>query len=73
MRLKLGVLDQIGVLGSKGVFIKAGDSGSLLVTTEGNHPVGLLFAGDNGGKHAFANPIDAVLTTFGVAIDGAAP
>jgi len=51
-------------------FIKAGDSGSLLVTDPGRNPVGLLFAGDSSGRYAFANPIDPVLTRFGVSIDG---
>ncbi len=52
-------------------FIKAGDSGSLLVTQSGNNPVGLLFAGGNvNGKLAVANPIEDVLGAFGVTIDG---
>jgi hypothetical protein len=65
-------INQIGVLGSRGAFIKAGDSGSLLVTSEGKNPVGLLFAGDSSGKYAFANPIGDVLSNFDVliAIDG---
>jgi hypothetical protein len=66
-------INQIGVLGSRGAFIKAGDSGSLLVTSGGkNNPVGLLFAGDSSGKYAFANPIGEVLSHFDVliAIDG---
>lgn len=49
-------------------FIKAGDSGSLLVTDSLN-PVGLLFAGSTSGKYAFANPIEDVLNSFGVTID----
>ncbi len=51
-------------------FIKAGDSGSLLVTQSGNNPVGLLFAGNVNGKLAVANPIEDVLGAFGVTIDG---
>lgn len=51
-------------------FIKAGDSGSLLVTDPGRNPVGLRFAGDASGKYAIANPIDAVLARFGAVIDG---
>lgn len=59
------------VVNAKQPFIKAGDSGSLLVTDNGNAaPVGLLFAGDNSGKYAFANPIGPVLNYFGVAVDG---
>jgi hypothetical protein len=65
-------VNQIGVLGSRGAFIKAGDSGSLLVTSSGKNPVGLLFAGDSSGKYAFANPIGDVLSNFYwlIAIDG---
>jgi hypothetical protein len=52
-------------------FLKAGDSGSLLVTNDSAaNPVGLLFAGDSSGKYAIANPIGAVLSQLGVAIDG---
>jgi len=61
---------QIFVEGRRGPFLKAGDSGSLLVSESGAHPVGLLFAGDNSGKFAVANDIDIVLDRFGVAIDG---
>lgn len=50
-------------------FIKAGDSGSLLVTDPGLNPVGLLFAGTSSGT-AIANPIAAVLSSFSVTIDG---
>jgi hypothetical protein len=51
-------------------FLKSGDSGSLVVTDPGNSPVGLLFAGDNTGKFAVANPISDVLGAFGVTVDG---
>lgn len=54
---------------SRSPFIKAGDSGSLLVT-EARQPVGLLFAGDNSGKFAVANTIDDVLGALGVSVDG---
>ena len=47
-------------------FLKAGDSGSLMVTTNGLNPVGLLFAGDSTGKYAVANDIDDVLTSLSV-------
>jgi hypothetical protein len=63
-------VNQIVVYARRG-FIKAGDSGSLLVT--GNaaaNPVGLLFAGNSSGSYGIANPIDAVLNSFGVSIDG---
>ncbi|HWO40831.1 MAG TPA: hypothetical protein VNO43_03405 [Candidatus Eisenbacteria bacterium] len=58
------------VVGSPEVFIRAGDSGSLLVTRSGAHPVGLLFAGAKGGRTAIANPINSVLNALGVSIDG---
>ena len=63
-------VDQIFFEGRKPV-IKAGDSGSLLVTDPGLKPVGLLFAGNRSGKLAVANPIDFVLDAFGVTVDGA--
>ena len=63
-------VNQIIFEGRKPV-IKAGDSGSLLVTDPGLNPVGLLFAGNRSGKLAVANPIDLVLTAFGVTVDGA--
>jgi hypothetical protein len=62
-------VNQIVVYSNKPV-IKAGDSGSLLVTDPGREPVGLLFAGNLNGKYAIANPIGAVLSSFGVSIDG---
>jgi hypothetical protein len=49
-------------------FCAGGDSGSLIVTEEGNHPVGLLFAA--GTSYTIANPIDTVLSRFGATIDG---
>lgn len=64
------LVNQIWVYGSKGAFIKAGDSGSLLVTNPGKNPVGLLFAGDSSGKWGIANRIDLVLDYFGVSVDG---
>ncbi len=56
------------ILISPGAFSSGGDSGSLIVTKDGNHPVGLLFAG--GDTDTVANPIDLVLNRFGVTIDG---
>lgn len=38
-----------------------GDSGSLVVTSDGNRAVGLYFAGPEGGAYGIANPIDEVL------------
>jgi hypothetical protein len=60
------------VVGSSG-FIAAGDSGSLMVEDVATNPraVGLLFAGSN--TTAIANPIDDVLTAFGVSMVGSSP
>lgn len=57
-------VDQI-IVGSRKAFIKAGDSGSFLVTDPGANPVGLLFAGNSNGTTAIANRIDFVLTDLG--------
>jgi len=46
----------------------SGDSGSLVVTQDGNHPVGLEFAGSD--VASFANPIQEILDYFGVSICG---
>ena len=54
------------IVTSSRAFIKAGDSGSLLVTNDSNcYPVGLLFAGNGSGTYAIANPIGLVLTSLG--------
>lgn len=58
---------QVGI--SPRNFSGGGDSGSLIVTEAGNNPVGLLFAGSD--TRTLANPIEAVLSTFGVTIDDA--
>lgn len=51
-----------------GGFSGGGDSGSLIVTDDGNlMPVALLFAG--GSTQTIANRIDLVLSHFGVSID----
>ena len=53
------------IVQSRSPFIKAGDSGSLLVTNDRNkNPVGLLFAGNDTGTYAVANHIDEVLAAF---------
>ncbi len=63
-------IDQIVVQSNK-PFIKPGDSGSLLVTDDASaKPVGLLFAGNNSGTYAIANPIGLVLSRFNVTVDG---
>ena len=61
-------VDQIAI--TDGAFSGGGDSGSLIVTKEGNNPVGLLFAGSS--TRTFANRIDLVLSRFGVTIDDGA-
>ncbi len=54
--------NQIVVESFKGPIIKAGDSGSGLVTDDPNaNPVGLLYAGNSSGKLAIANHIEDVL------------
>jgi hypothetical protein len=50
------------------IFSDGGDSGSLIVTQDGNNPVGLLFAASSSAT--FANPIDLVLSTLGITVDG---
>lgn len=51
-------------------FSAGGDSGSLIVTHDGNlNPVGLLFAGSS--TTTIANPIDEVLARVGEALGGA--
>jgi hypothetical protein len=61
---------QIGI--TPGGFSGGGDSGSLIVTDDGNnHPVALLFAGSD--TYTLANPIDAVLSRFHVTIDDSSP
>ena len=66
-----GVTQFVGqvLVNGQGTFSRAGDSGSLIVTTAGRQPVGLLFAGASNG-YTFANPIGAVLKAFNVTIDG---
>jgi hypothetical protein len=66
-----GVAQFVGqiLVNGRGTFSRDGDSGSLIVTTAGRQPVGLLFAGTSSG-YTFANPIGAVLKAFKVTIDG---
>ena len=62
-------VNQVVITGKRGAFSKAGDSGSLIVTDDANaNPVALLFAG--GQTSTIGNPIDAVLSSLGVTIDG---
>ncbi len=48
--------------GKNRTFSDSGDSGSLIVSSSNNNPVGLLFAGNS--SVTIANPIDTVLDTF---------
>ena len=62
-------VNQVVVTGQRGAFSKAGDSGSLIVTDDASaNPVALLLAG--GQTSTIGNPIGAVLSALGVAIDG---
>lgn len=66
--------DQIMISSQAGSFSTDGDSGSIIVEDVANspRPVGLLFAGSTTGstKSTIANPIDAVLSAFGVVLPG---
>src|SRR5437870_5009143 len=61
---------QIVVANSSNSFLKAGDSGSLMVEDTSPNPraIGLLFAGNS--TQAFANPIGQVLSFLGAAMVG---
>jgi hypothetical protein len=61
---------QIVVNNPSSSFLKAGDSGSLLVQDVSPNPraIGLLFAGNN--STAFANPIGQVLSFLGATMVG---
>jgi len=58
--------EQVIVVGDRGMFSAAGDSGSLIVQSEPKQPTALLFAGSS--THTIANRIDAVLAALGVAL-----
>ena len=51
-------------------FALPGDSGSLIVTEEGDSAVGLLFAASNKGTHAVIAPIDTVLNELNLTLLG---
>jgi len=65
-------VDQIVVYSSRRAFVKAGDSGSLVVgqLNQPQKPSGLLFAGDQSGKYGIVNRIDHVLSEFQKNLDG---
>jgi len=60
--------NQFRVRGIDGVFSDRGDSGALVTTWPGNHPVGLLFAGSAASNTAFCNDIGTVCRRLGVSI-----
>jgi hypothetical protein len=69
VKYDLGMLtfaDQILIVGSKGAFSGAGDSGSLIVERKSKRPVGLLFAGS--ATSTMANHIEDVLGALNVTI-----
>ena len=49
-------------------FSLAGDSGSLVVTEDGNFAVGLIFAGAPTGEVSYIIPIDSVLAGVGASL-----
>jgi hypothetical protein len=59
-------ISQIHVQGNVPPFSARGDSGSLLTTVAGDHPVGLLFTSDGAGS--FANDLTFVLQELGYKI-----
>ena len=60
---------QVVIQGTNGSFSAGGDSGSLIVTDDGNKsPVSLLFAGSS--SSTIGNPIGLVLSEFLVTING---
>jgi len=61
-------VNQVIVESQRGPLLKSGDSGSLVVRSSGNAPVGLLFAGTQSGKLGVANDIDDVLSAFGASV-----
>src|SRR5262245_18268029 len=61
-KFTISFTNQVVVTSNSGSFSAGGDSGSLIVTNDGNHqPVALLFAGSN--TTTIGNPICEVLST----------
>lgn len=59
-------VEQFRVTGEGDVFFDGGDSGSLVTTVAGNHPVGLAVSGDGKNKKlATCTPIGTVLEVLG--------
>ena len=65
------------VRGVNGAFALPGDSGSLVVSEDGAHSVGVVFAANPGGEYGWIIPMPCVLQSFGglrlVSNHGAAP
>jgi hypothetical protein len=53
------------VRGKNGVFALSGDSGSLVVTEDGNTAIGLVFAANANGEYAWIIPMPCVIGAFG--------
>jgi hypothetical protein len=53
------------VRGTKGPFALPGDSGSLVVTDDGQEAVGLVFASSRNGEYAWIIPMPCVVGMFG--------
>jgi hypothetical protein len=63
---KANLTDQFRVTGDNGEpFGKDGDSGSLVTTVDGNHPVGLLVGSDSSKPVSTCTPIEVVLQCVG--------
>ena len=72
IRYDLGTARFVNQVVVGGAFSDSGDSGSLIMTTVGNNPVALLFAGS--GSSTIGNPINTVLAAFpGLLIVGTPP
>jgi len=66
VRYGTGVATFTNQIMTKNNFLRAGDSGSLMVEEGTNNPVGLCFAGGSGGT--FESPIGPILNRFSVTI-----
>jgi hypothetical protein len=61
-----GVATFVNQIMTDAQFVRSGDSGALMVTESGDHPVGVCFAGGPGAT--FANPIGPVLSRFSATV-----
>lgn len=58
-------VDQYGIIGAYPPFAEDGDSGSLVVD-DNNDAIGLIFAISGTGEFVIVNPIDPILSRFGL-------